>query len=250
MYSLDWDKRYLEDEAALREAGGYDAADTQLLDPLPPGAPLWTDLPPAPVPSTDDPQLAPPDVTGVAASNPGRLHLSCVTSVPPHLPTAMVLSAVAMPEVFAASTTEQTRIKISSQLLTNCNTSSCGMLFVCMQHHRDVRPPCARDVLLTHIRQPQHTLCSAFDSPLRLLTSNSMCDSQSVGCRWGPRQQAGNPRTGCRPNHAEQLGVNDAGRPSFSRQAGAGGAGHAGGAQPGGHGAPTGWQVHTGSDAG
>lgn len=69
---MDWDKRYLEDEAALREAGGYDAADTQLLDPLAPGAPLWPDLAPPPVSPTDGPQLAPPEADDSASSsNPG-----------------------------------------------------------------------------------------------------------------------------------------------------------------------------------
>ena len=73
VYSLDWDKRYLEDEAALREAGGYDAADTQLLDPLPPGAALWPDLTRPPVLPTDGPQLAPPEAGDSASSSFGRL---------------------------------------------------------------------------------------------------------------------------------------------------------------------------------
>lgn len=73
VYSLDWDKQYLEDEAALREAGGYDAADTQLLDPLVPGAPLWPDLTLPSVSSTDGPQLAPPEADDTASSNLGRL---------------------------------------------------------------------------------------------------------------------------------------------------------------------------------
>ena len=74
MYSLDWDRRYLEDEAALREAGGYDAADTQLLDPLAPGASLWPDLAPPPVSLTDQPQLAPPEADESAT---GELRRNC-----------------------------------------------------------------------------------------------------------------------------------------------------------------------------
>jgi len=61
VFTLDWDKQYLEDEAALREAGGYDANDIQLLDPLPPGAALWPDLPPPPASPTDGPQPLPPE---------------------------------------------------------------------------------------------------------------------------------------------------------------------------------------------
>ena len=72
MYSLDWDKQYLEGEAALREAGGYDAADTQLLDPLAPGAPLWSDLPPPPAAPADSPQPAPPDNDANAPSSLGK----------------------------------------------------------------------------------------------------------------------------------------------------------------------------------
>ncbi len=61
VFTLDWDKQYLEDEAALREAGGYDANDIQLLDPLPPGAALWPDLPPPPASPADNPQPVPPE---------------------------------------------------------------------------------------------------------------------------------------------------------------------------------------------
>lgn len=61
VFTLDWDQQYLEDEAALREAGGYDANDIQLLDPLPPGAALWPDLPPPPASPTDGPQPVPPE---------------------------------------------------------------------------------------------------------------------------------------------------------------------------------------------
>ena len=81
VYSLDWDKQYLEDEAALRAAGGYDAADTQLLDPLPPGAPLWSDLQPAPAPSSDEPQLAPPEAGADAASSLGGSCPACIAKV-------------------------------------------------------------------------------------------------------------------------------------------------------------------------
>lgn len=73
VFSLDWDKQYLEDEAALREAGGYDASDTQLLDPLPPGAPLWSDLPAPPASASDEPQPPPPEVAGDAPVILGEL---------------------------------------------------------------------------------------------------------------------------------------------------------------------------------
>lgn len=81
MYSLDWDKQYLEDEAALREAGGYDAADTQLLDPLAPGAPIWSDLPPAPIPPSDEPQPVPPEASADAPSSLGGLCPPCILTI-------------------------------------------------------------------------------------------------------------------------------------------------------------------------
>jgi len=68
VFTLDWDQQYLEDEAALREAGGYDANDIQLLDPLPPGAALWPDLPPPPAPPANGPQPVPPEAEADASA--------------------------------------------------------------------------------------------------------------------------------------------------------------------------------------
>jgi hypothetical protein len=68
VFTLDWDKQYLEDEATLREAGGYDANDIQLLDPLPPGAALWPDLPPPPAPPANGPQPVPPEAEADASA--------------------------------------------------------------------------------------------------------------------------------------------------------------------------------------
>lgn len=76
VYSLDWDRQYLEDEAVLLAAGGYDANDIQLMDPLPPGQPLWSDLPPPPaVVDPADPQPAPPESDGAAAVTPAGDYL-------------------------------------------------------------------------------------------------------------------------------------------------------------------------------
>ena len=62
VYSLDWDKQYLEDEAVLQAAGGYNSSDYQLMDPLLPGQPLWADLPPPPVVNdASAPEPAPPE---------------------------------------------------------------------------------------------------------------------------------------------------------------------------------------------
>ncbi len=72
VFSLDWDKQYLEDDVTLRGAGGYDANDIQLLDPLPPGAPLWSDLPALPAPSVDGPQPVPPEAEGDAPGSFGE----------------------------------------------------------------------------------------------------------------------------------------------------------------------------------
>ena len=75
VFSLDWDKQYLEDEAVLREAGGFDANDMQLLDPLPPGAPLWSDLPAPPTPAADGPQPVPPEAGDDATAGLGKTDL-------------------------------------------------------------------------------------------------------------------------------------------------------------------------------
>ncbi|KAL0040642.1 hypothetical protein WJX79_000331 [Trebouxia sp. C0005] len=80
VFSLDWDKQYLEDEAALREAGGYDANDIQLLDPLPPGTALWPDLPPPPAPPADGPQPVPPEAEADGSAILGGLTGSKATA--------------------------------------------------------------------------------------------------------------------------------------------------------------------------
>lgn len=62
VYSLDWDKQYVEDEAVLSAAGGYNSNDYQFMEPLLPGQPLWADLPPPPVViDTSAPQPSPPE---------------------------------------------------------------------------------------------------------------------------------------------------------------------------------------------
>lgn len=62
VYSLDWDKQYLEDEAVLQAAGGYNSNDYQFMEALLPGQPLWPNLPPPPVVvDTSAPQPAPPE---------------------------------------------------------------------------------------------------------------------------------------------------------------------------------------------
>lgn len=42
--SLDWDKRYLEEERLLREYSGYNSDDVILREPRGPGMPLWQDI--------------------------------------------------------------------------------------------------------------------------------------------------------------------------------------------------------------
>ena len=77
VYSLDWDRQYLEDEAVLQAAGGYNANDYQLMEPLLPGQPLWADLPPPPeVTDASAPQPVPPEGDSAALLTPGSKYLT------------------------------------------------------------------------------------------------------------------------------------------------------------------------------